>query len=255
MTREKQHPSRLVLDRVLARTLDDPDGEIGRHIESCERCRQRLKSIERAHRQFLETYPNEEALSKEAPESQASRTSSPGWRWALGGSAAVAAATLLILFLAPKPPTDKPSGIREKGGTVVELAIRRGSRQFDYRGQKLQGGDVLAFRYTTKRRYLILLSLEASGKVQIFLPRKSEHSIPIKAGKGIALKQGIALDLYPGPERILALFSDRAISVKKLRLVVKARYKALKSGGIERLSIGRLPVKGDQVSWLIRKAH
>jgi hypothetical protein len=260
------HPSRYMLDQYLADVLQVEESETtAQHLSHCLKCQQRIKAMQTQDADFYALYPTLESLSSSnfgaAP---ADTTSSGGvsgllaffrcWGFAMVGAVAVAGLiTVFSVYHLMHLPTSASMKERIKGGSVMEIAIRRQNRSFLYQEQPLHAGDVLAFRYTTQRRFLLLFSLESSGRMNVFVPASSRKSETISPGSQIKLQQGIELDAYSGPERLIALFTDMPLDIAQVRREVSTRFKALKTPQRYLVAIGQLPFAGDQLSWLLQR--
>lgn len=99
MTEKQSHPSRLALDEYLAQTLHDPDGSIGRHIESCQRCSMQVEKMKAEEGDFLTRFPSPSSLPHRVRKhSRRSIVLVP-----LSALAVTAAIILAVLFLRPEP--------------------------------------------------------------------------------------------------------------------------------------------------------
>jgi hypothetical protein len=98
---KQSHPSRLALDEYLAQTLHDPDGSIGRHIESCQRCRMQIEKTKTEEKDFLTRFPSPSSLPhKIHKQPRRSIVLVP-----LSALAATAAIILTVLILRSEPPS------------------------------------------------------------------------------------------------------------------------------------------------------
>ncbi len=268
MTDSEQHPSQLMLDQYIAGALDEKAQAVEKHIASCERCHQRVEQMRSEYQAFLKDFPTWSAIEKRSASRQKagpSRARAPRRRWfpwiiTMAPVAAAAMLLIAVLYQASPPSTSPPgtsSGrrdLRAKGGSVLEIAVSRQGRSFRYAGEPLQAGDVLSFRYTTKHTFLLLMSLEQSGNLGILLADATRtKSMPIKPGKKVRIDQGLKLDDYAGNERLIAIFSVKPVEVKTVKKLIHARFKALTAGAQKRLALGTLPVKGEQLTWLLKK--
>lgn len=276
------HLSRWQIDRCLWRAADGVSPEL-EHVERCEACEARLRRMERDYQVFLEQYPLDRLRARRAdrPAPIASDAGAaadptrrePARRWlrpALVAFAAAAAAALLLVVV-PRPVFDHappsssssygPSGSeaaaaaeRAKGGSTMELAVQRDGESFRYDGQPLYADDVLAFRYSTPHRYLLVVSIEQSGSINVLLADgQRARSLPIRPGRRITLEQGIALDGYVGAERLIALLSPHPLDVGRVR---RAVVRALERHGKDQLSSMRIETLGgavEQLAWTLRK--
>ena len=239
------HLSRLALDRVLARVAGEQE-EL--HLRACAACAARLAVMQRDYGAFLAAHPTPEVLR---PAPRAARHRPVGWPLALGGALAAAALILVtVRTIAPERPST-----RAKGGSIVTLGVQRSGSALPYsEEQELRPGDVLAFRYSTQRRHLLLLSLERSGKINVYLTdRTRRRSMHIRPGRDLPLGLGVELDDYVGPERVIALLSDEPLEVEAVKQAVRQRLRTLTGEERRRLELGELPLEAEQLSWLIEK--
>ena len=263
-----RHPSEFALDRFAAGALPDP-AAVSAHLEGCPECRQRLETRTSADEGFLARYPTVEALAGRHPRpSRPASARPPRWlvlRLSLGGAIVAAAAVLLVVF--PRPggaPTvhDPRAGLEPRGGaalervkgdSIVELAVRRGTQSFRFDGQPLRTGDLIALRYSTERRFLLLLTVEASGKISQLVPASGGASQAIQPGRKVLLAQGLRLDAYPGSERLVALLSDRPLPASEVQRSLADQIRRLSPARRAELPLERLPFPAEQQSWLLRK--
>ncbi|MBI5510521.1 MAG: hypothetical protein HY903_17325 [Deltaproteobacteria bacterium] len=262
MTHTVEHLSDLVNDELCAGLPPREGVEV--HLARCAECREALDAARAAHDRFLARYPALETLPARR-KSPAVREEDPGagwldwlrasrstrrFTWGLGLAAATAVAILMVPRFQPLPPE---TGIRLKGGSSVELFVARGDRSQLFSGQPLRAGDRLAIRYSTEHRYLMLVSVEASGKISVLLPADGEASMPIEPGHARRLDDGVELDAYPGPERWVALLTDQPLTRADVVRTLSAAM--LDAGGTTRLTaaLEPLPFAGEQLSWLLTK--
>lgn len=264
------HPSRLQLDLHLAGVAGDPLAAYpADHLADCPRCQARLERMASDYSDFLERYPTPASLERpgrstpDLPEPALS-SSTPRRRLRVWGAAAAVAATVAaavvvgLLWIPPGrdaqlllPPTGTE---RVKGGSVVEIAVKRDGASTRFEGQPLQSGDVLAFRVTTDRRYLLLVSVEETGRINVFLTDPSgQHSMAITPGPRQVLPRGVELDDYVGPERLLAMLTDRPLSVATVRRELQKLYRALSAPRRRTLDLGPPGFEGDTITWLLTK--
>jgi hypothetical protein len=266
MTERARHPSRLHLDLYLA---GSDVGSRAPHVSECGACQARLERMTADYRDFLERYPAPESLerpgrsSADLPE-PAAVTRAPGRRpavWlaaAVAVAAASAAALAIGLLLLPGRDAELASAPmsaeREKGGSMVEIAVQRDGTSMRYEDQPLRAGDVLAFRVTTNRRYLLVLSVEERGRINVFLTDPSgKRSRAVTPGRRRVLSQGIELDDYVGPERLIALLTDRPLSVATVRRTLAKLLRALPAHARHTLDLPLHRFDGDTLSWLLIK--
>jgi hypothetical protein len=256
------HLSSLMLEKLHLGMLDDPDGTLRAHCETCPRCQEQLAALHAADARFLERFPTEAALV------QKSHARSPGrpiyQRWPTAALVGLALAAVVALMLvrpswysifhgAPSAKHGAELAERIKGQSIMEIAVSRAGSSFQFYGQPLLTGDTLVFRYTSNRSFLMLLSLEASGKAQVLLPTDAQMSMPIERGAKIRLQQGVELDDYLGPELLVALFSDEPLSAEEVIAEVRRRHASIKGEMRSHLVLGPLPFAADELSWLLKK--
>jgi hypothetical protein len=248
------HPSWLELDRLVAGPAPHPDEAIGRHVAACARCTQRLARARQQDADFLAWYPDEGQLLGR-PRHRPRRAG--GRRLVLGLLSAavlvVAGVIALVLLRFQAPPSPPAATDRLKGSSLMEMVVQRGETTFPFSGEPLRAGDILAFRYTTPRHFLLMATLERRGRVQVFYPPSGDRSARIRPGSQIRLERGLQLDDYTGPERILGLFTDRPLEAARVRRALLAGLHRVSGEAREMLELGRLPLEGDHVTWLIRK--
>ena len=260
-----------MLDRFIVGQADDLDLAIINHIDSCERCSLRLQRMRSAYQAFLDRYPDEAALgSRRPPEGEAAAqaaTQRSRWQWGMGwsfaGALATAAIVMIAVFRTPAPEQNRPAQegtpeavTRIKGASIIEIAVKRAGQSLRYSEQPLQAGDLLAFRYTTKWKYLLLVSLEQTGKINVFFSDEpGKQSRRITPGNQVSINQGVELDHYAGPERLMALLSDRPLQIEHVRQEITSRFKTINRADKRELRIGKLPFRGEQLTWLLHKVR
>lgn len=263
MIEQARHPSRLQLDLHLAGV----DGaSLAEHLAECPHCRGRLERMASMDAAFRERFPTPASLKRpgrtagELP-ALAAPTRPPRRRLHLWVSAAsAAAAALLIGLLWTLPGKDAQLSLRPrdtervKGGSIVEIAVKRGGQSAPYDGQSLRSGDVLAFRVTTDRHYLLLLSVETTGRINVFLTDPTgQRSMAITPGARQVLSRGIELDDYVGPERLIALLTERPLSVALVRRALRQWYRGQPAAKRHTLDLPLPGFDGDTLTWLMTK--
>lgn len=260
------HPSRLQLDLHLAGVDSDP---VAVHLAECTRCTIRVERMANDYADFLERYPSPASLERpgrslaDLPDPALS-TRTPrhhlrAWYSAAAVASAVAAAVLIgLLWILPSEKTrltlSPPSSERMKGGSSVEIAVKRAGESARFEGQPLQSGDVLAFRITTDRHFLLLLSVEKTGRINIFLTDPTgQQSMATTPGPRRVLSRGVELDDYVGPERLIALFTDRPLSVARVRRELQTLYRSLPAPKRRSLELPLQSFGGDTLTWLLIK--
>lgn len=253
------HLSPLALDRLLFEA-DSDSAEL--HLRGCERCAARLARLREDDAAFLARFPTLEALrsrrdSRPAAAERRSWSWPTRWKLALAG-ALVTASIAALVFRGVEPPERSHVGaVRTKGISTVELGVSHGELALPIEeGFPLGEGDVLVLRYTTQKPYLLLLSLESSGKVNVYITDPARRrSLRIRPGRNLQLKLGVELDAYVGRERIVALLSASPLEVEAVRQSVEQRFHSLQGEERDRLEIGPLPLEAEQFDWLIEKVR
>jgi hypothetical protein len=225
----RAHPSRLDLDLLFVGSAPDATRA---HVESCERCSRELALMHRMRDELLAAHPHPPRIE---------RSKTP-WLAAIAATILIGAVLLV--------PRDRPE--RAKGSTIVDLWVNRGGEAFLFEHQPLSRGDTLVFRYTSARRFLIVVDVERSGKISPVIAGPDGASIPIEAGSKKTAPQGLRLDDYRGRERVIAIFSDEKVESERLTALVRERFERLTPEDRDRLELGVLGL-GDEASWLISK--
>ena len=221
-----EHASLFALER---HRLGETEGEVRGHIERCDGCLERLRTMESDDRAFLIARPNLGSIGvRESPKRA-------DWIAPLFALAACTAAVLLAL---PEPPETT----RMKGDSHVELLVRRGGETFAYDQRPLREGDTLLFRYTSDRRHMLLAGVEDSGDVSIFVPDAA-----LEPGQNRLAPQGLELDDYAGNERVILLLSDEPLDAEAIERTLATHART------DPLETPQLDYDADQVSWLIRR--
>ncbi len=258
MSAQDHHVSELALDEVIANLSTARARAAAAHLQDCPHCQGQLAALRQAHDAFLARFPHQQSLPRRATTPATLRLRRPRWQpwlWAAGPALVAASAVVLFAVQPPAADTDMPkvAGVRVKGGTIVEIAVGRGSTSSSFVGQPLRAGDRLAFRYTTTLSYLMVVSLESSGEVSIVLPASGQTSIPIEPGRQVRLPEGMELDDYPEPERLVALFSAAPLRTDVVKSRIMQAYLALGPFARQGLEIGNLGLPAEQLSWLLEK--
>lgn len=244
--------SSLALDLAVVGAADEASRG---HVERCARCRGRVDVRRREDAAFLASTPIAKAVADVER-----RASTPPARTALDahrhrapwvGAAVLAgalAASIAGAVLFVPPPTE-----RAKGSTIADLFVDRDGTIARWSGQPLTEGDTLVFRYTSTKRFLLVLDVEGSGDVSVIVASADGTSAPIEPGRDRTAREGMRLDDYAGPERVIALFSDTPLEAAPLVERLRARVEALDAEARAALELGPVDVDADAVSWLVSK--
>jgi hypothetical protein len=225
MITTEEHPSAYAIDRFL---LGEGPPELRAHLEQCESCGLKIAALASEDEAILRDFPTPASIGLRALPARPARVR----RRALPIALALAAS--ILLFVAIMSPRFDDTDTRVKGESTVELLVRRDDRSFPYAGEKLRAGDTLAFRYTTERRFMVVIGVEASGKAQVHV------ATAIDPGQNRIAKDGVRLDAYDGAERVHVFLSDEALDSEAL---------------LRDLELGRMSERAEHHSWLIEKEH
>ena len=246
---ESEHLSAFQLDSLRAGRLDGERAQAARgHLTACPACRRLEEGLLAEQRHFAhEVLPRTRASLR----ARLASPRRPVWpRWALLTLAP--AAVVLLLVSRPWQP-GRYQGI--KGGPSFQVVARRAGRIFPAGGAgPLHPGDAIRFVVTSPRPFLMIAAVDAQGHARVYAPYDGRESAAVTADQRLELPEGgsIELDATPGPERIFALFSRRALPAG----TVLAALERLGAGGAAALrGAERLDIDADaQLSELLEKA-
>jgi hypothetical protein len=169
------HLSKLELDLVM---IEAARAETRAHVEQCTRCRSALDGMLRERDAFLIAHPRRPKMT-ERP--RLDRRKIAGTLFAL--------AAAIAMFVVIDPRTFRDPEVRAKGPTDVELWVKPShGAAVRFQQQSLAAGDTLVFRYTTGKRYLLVLDVEASGKIAPVIAETDGSSLAIEPGKNEKLE-------------------------------------------------------------------
>ena len=224
MNEQASHPSRLQLDRLLMGELDDPDGRIAEHANTCDRCRGRLDDAQAARQRFLERYPTPDTLDAAVAEREriaADERRSRAWFWLPALAAAAAAIVIAVAVVGSGDATERPDGPTSSSLRVVSAI-----------------GNTLHIEYTTPRNHLLVFGLREQGAISVLVSNKGEQSIRVRAGAVIALKTNVGAGDTGDLARIVALFSDDPLTVEAARAALE---KLAATPAVGRVELRSLP--------------
>lgn len=247
-----EHLSNLVLDELAAEVASPRSADARAHLDGCAKCQTALATLQRERQEFLARFPTRGALEVAAPRRAAKRRRPVWWSWLVGGSLALSTAALLV-FVRPADGPVRSDGARVKGDTLVELAVGRGPASMPYVGQALRAGDRLAFRYSTTKRWLVLLNVDERGEVTVVVPEVGTSSLAIEPGQQQRLEVGFELDDSLAPELLVAIFSDEALELDALASEVTDAVKGVALGEHMHQAVARLRQGVDVLSWSLVK--
>lgn len=247
-----EHVSPLVLDELAADVTSPKSAHARAHVDGCAQCQTALATLQQQRQDFLARFPTRGALDVAAPRRLPARRRAAWWTWLVGSSVALSTAVLLMT-MRPTEETVGAYGVRAKGGTMVEIAVGRGSSSMPYVGQALRAGDRLAFRYSTTKRWLVLLDVDERGEVTVVVPEVGTSSLAIEPGQQQRLEVGFELDDSLAPELLVAIFSDEALELDALESDVTDAVTGVALGEGTHRAIARLRQGVDVLSWSLEK--
>lgn len=211
--------SDLTLDRLRCGELDEAtSAAVELHLEACESCRSRARSLGEATVVLQSQLPNLDALlsAARAPSSKAqsgvvsinkARTGNAR-RWAPAVALLSAAAAMFLLLGRP----DTRGDIRLKGnGGVTEIYVRRGLEVFRWQAQTLMPGDQLRFSFRTNQSlHVAVLSRDGANAVNQYFPARPE-SFGIGPGETLSTT-ATELDATLGSETLWVVYCQAPFS-------------------------------------------
>ncbi len=226
-------PAPIVLDGLSAGEL--PTESVARHVEACAHCTGYVAALSEGRERFMALRPAPQFLRKLDAREAAQHSSRglfgvrlPQWLMGLGGVAAAA----LVLFVAGPALIEggeSSGGVRMKGGAFEVFYLRPGAQTPAEAGQdeRLRAGDALRFSYAApKRGHLLVLDLDGTGKASVFVPYGGKRSQPVEKGDAQPLPGSVILDDAPGPEWLVAVFSERPLDAAPLLAALEAQMGA-----------------------------
>lgn len=245
----ESHLSALSIARMLLGSVSDEEAkETATHVEVCIPCHAEIEAARQSQKRFLA-----QVFPRTLPALESQIVSAHRWRRWLGplglaSAAGVLAAVVALVVAVPARHTEEPE-IQAKGSGALQIFGRRGDRVLAVEdGAILRPGDQLRFAVQSPGNSSVLIaSVDGRGEASVYYP-----STPLARDGGLEsiLEGSIVLDDAPGPERIFALFSDRALDIAE----VKKQLDAVAAGGASAIrSTRRLPVPLVQASVFFEK--
>ncbi len=207
--------------------------EIQKHLLQCESCAKVLLSLREEQKEFLKKMPFEQL--PERVDKGNNRTSL--WRtyYALAASLLLAIGGLYLFRM-----EQKPSFAQVKGGSSIALYKKGEEGIVEKQTHHVYTpGEQIQITYSSvSNKYLILLSIDETGKISSYYPQHADSSVLIETGADIPLPNSIVLDGYIGQELFIALFSSKPKYVPLL--ISKIKSKVVKQGSLEQIDIPHL---------------
>ncbi len=126
-------------------------------------------------------------------------------------------------------------------------------------GGAYREGDQFGFTYWSGNNdYLLLFSIEDSGKISVYYPDEAEEShsgmsVSIPRGRNVPLEGSVVLNDYVGYERFVVLFSHDPLPVDYVRRVARNSLHEIAAEGGDVRDLERLPVAAQQATFWIEK--
>lgn len=204
MTCEKY--DRLTLLSYLAGDLSESGGpEVSIHLQECERCAAFVREARREQETFLREFPS--VPRPAGPEKKMLRFTPLRTVLPLAAALLLAVGTGVVLF------NGRTSDTRIKGAVELQpFVLDRGGKVVLRESRVFFPGERIQFTYACgKEQYLILMSVDTSGRVSVFYPAHGDSSIHLVPGRGLPLEHSILLDDYIGKELFIGLFSAHSL--------------------------------------------
>jgi hypothetical protein len=233
------------------------------HAAECALCASRLHTLSEGARKFQGERPFavlESALRNRrdglgGSESLARPSSAPRWLLpvVLGGFAAAAGAFVILrmpLGSTASTPAESPRE-RLKSGVGLSFDVERGGQVVPGDpGAIYKAGDRIQLKYSAPAPLnVVVVSLDGRGDVTVFHD-DAGTGLRVEAGTARSLPTSIVLDDAPGAERIVACFSDSALTSAA---VVAAGRRALAAAEGDPRTVGALDLPCAQAELLLHK--
>jgi hypothetical protein len=235
-------PSDLKLEGYL---MNAALSEAAPHVAVCERCRARLRQMEREGEDFRRFV---------YPATIGALQGRPPLRWlGLSAPAAALAAAAAVVLMARSGPPDDYSGTK---GAALKLTVYAGSsagaRALDDR-EAVPASASLRFRVQPSAPCrLAIVSVDDGGQVSRLFPAAGE--VGVNVAQPQALPGGAVLDGRAGLERIYAVCTPAPLPLSLLEEAVRAAAPARGAGSIRTAGPLRgLPQGSAQTTLLLEK--
>ena len=248
--------SDLTLDRVVAgAAIGD---ELGAHLETCARCRERLELLELSRDRSADlvedliraTRPGGTSPSAPEPASPSSGFGLPRLAVAALVLLAVTASAVWMLEqrIGEKTPAPPADSLRIKGSSM-RFFVQRGEDVVPgVSGERYQEGDALRFTVSNDQPiYFFLVGVEASGKVSAYVPFEGARSMALEPGIEQAMPGSLVLDGSAETEYFVGLFTAEALELAEIEAALDQVYSGRETMDV---ALEALPLPG-QHRWVV----
>lgn len=160
------------------------------HLDGCEKCRGQMATLENERREYLLKHPFREFAARNLPGGKSARKTflAPRWLPAVAGLAACLVLVPVVLRYGMKDKLVAETGVRTKGGPVLEYYLKRGGVvTAGQPSDPVRASDELQFVYAAgSHAYVTLASIDSRGHVSLY---RADAEIP-GAGKTAATQSG-----------------------------------------------------------------
>jgi hypothetical protein len=125
-----------------------------------------------------------------------------------------------------------------KGITDLNAALHRDGRVTEVTDvTRVRAGDELQFAVDTGTYdHLVLVGVDGTGAITVYLPADGGASLPVVPGAGRLLDRGFRLDDAPGPEVFVAFLTDEPIDARDAASQVRRWTDAAGAAGVPDLA-------------------
>jgi hypothetical protein len=221
----REHVSSLDLDRLEMGALEPEATRRARaHLMACHVCREQHRELVAARSEFSERV-FDRSIERVLSRSEAALPKSRRRLWFALPLAAAAALSLLLfrpqLFLGDD---SRPGVVQPKGHERFVLMARHNGKVFAVSEEErtLAPGDELRFvvpDVDPHNPYLLVASIDAAGKANVYFPPKGERSQYLGQGRWES-PGAVTLDEVLGPERVFALFSKEPLEAGHVQFLL-----------------------------------
>jgi hypothetical protein len=246
--------NRVLVDRYFLGEIGAEEKRAVRaHLDGCADCRGRMSALENERRDYLMAHPFREFAAKhldgESPSESAAARRAPASLWLPGLIGAVACLVLVpvVLRYGIHDTVVTESGIRTKGGPVLEYYLKRGGTVTPGNASEShRAGDELQFVYSAgSHAYVTLASIDTRGHVSLY--RSSDAASDANAPMSLSASPGdkqtlpfaVTLDDSPGAELFVMVFGTRSLTGAEVESWLMGAYTRA-SGNLEALA-SKLP--------------